>query len=79
MRNRTAEAHLPKFKKSELEEGGSELCVEGTVLVVAVEVGLRKSPKRSGPERAWFSELDDIVNGSNGSAEKEAEKKNHKL
>lgn len=42
---------LPKFKKSELEEGGSELCVEGTALAVDVEVGLRKSPKRSGPDR----------------------------
>lgn len=36
---RTPEAHLPKFKKSELEEGGSELCAEGTVLDIDVEVG----------------------------------------
>lgn len=52
LRNRTPEAHLPKFKKFELEEGGSELCVEGTVLAVDVEVGLRKPPKRSGLDRA---------------------------
>jgi len=52
LRNRTPEAYLPKFKKSELEEGGSELCVEGTVLAVDVELGFSKSPKRSGPDRA---------------------------
>lgn len=70
LQNRTLEIHLPKFRKSELEEGGSE--PEGNVLAVDVVLGLRKSPKRSGPDSAEFSELDDIVNGSKGSAKKEA-------
>lgn len=72
LQNRTVEVHLPKFRKSELEEGGSELCVEENVLAVDAALGLRKSPKRSGPDSAEFSELDDIVNGSKGSAKKEA-------
>lgn len=69
-------AHLPKFKKSELEEGGGALCVEGNILDVDVAFGLRKSPKRPGPDRVGFSDPDDIVNGSNGSAKERGRKEN---
>lgn len=60
--------HLPKLRKSVLEEGGGALCVEGNIPGAVGAFGLRKSPKRSGPLRVGLSGPEDIVNGSNGSA-----------
>lgn len=68
-------AHLPKLRKSVLEEGGGALCVEGNIPDAVGALGPRKSPKRSGVVRLGLSGLDDNVKGSNGSAENRKEKK----
>lgn len=70
-------AHLPKLRKSVLEEGGGALCVEGNIPGAVGAFGLRKSPKRSGVVRLGLSGLDDIVKGSKGSAKKQKEKETH--
>lgn len=67
--------HLPKFKRSELEETRSVLLLERNVLGVDVEFELSVSPKRSALGRDRFSKLDDIVNRPKGSAKKETENK----
>lgn len=56
-----------------LEEGGGALWVDGKAVEEATESGLRNSPKRSGLEQGWASELDDSRSWSNGSTRKQRE------
>lgn len=56
-----------------LEDGGGALWVDGKAVEEATESGLRNSPKRSGLEQGWASELDDSRSWSNGSTRKQKE------
>lgn len=42
-----------------LQDGGGALWVDGKAVEEATESGFRNSPKRSGLEQGWVSELDD--------------------
>lgn len=50
-----------------LQDGGGALWVDGKAVEEATESELRNSPKRSGLEQGWVSELDGSRNWSNGS------------
>ena len=57
----------PRCRKAVLQDGGGALWVDGKAVEEATESELRNSPKRSGLEQGWVSELDDSRNWSNGS------------
>lgn len=54
-----------------LQDGGGALWVDGKAVEEATESELRNSPKRSGLEQGWVSELDDSRNWSNGSTRRQ--------
>lgn len=64
----TPEAHLPRFKKSELEEDRNAVLVERNVLGVDVEFALSMSLKWFALGKDRFSKLDDVVNRPRRSA-----------
>lgn len=54
-----------------LQDGGGALWVDGKAAEEATESELRNSPKGSGLEQDWVSELDDSRNWSNGSTRRQ--------
>lgn len=54
-----------------LQDGGGALWVDGKAVEEATESELRNSPKGSGLEQGWVSELDDSRNWPNGSTRRQ--------